>query len=80
MALEKPFDARRTPVLSAHGERQAAREFLNKRLDVHRKANDKTMTAEETATLRGRIAECIAIMAVLDPEELNAPDHKAGSY
>lgn len=49
------------------------KEHLATRLDLHRAKNDAPLSPEATALLRGRIAECKAIMAVFS-EEMTIPD------
>ena len=61
-------------------DRAEVRKILSERLTTLRSSNDKPVSAEETAMIRGRIAECKHMLAEFDPELRTVPDHKAGAY
>jgi len=42
---------------------------LEERRDAHRKANDKSQTADVTEKLRGRIAELLYVLSLGEPEK-----------
>lgn len=50
--------------------RHVMREHVEARLAVHRKKNDNDLSAEETAHLRGRIAECVHLLNQLNASEV----------
>lgn len=50
------------------------REYLNQRVELHRRKNDGDLDPVKTAVLRGRIAECRNLLSQLDRSGATIPD------